>query len=51
MTTSALEFSDQSLSERWKRVHVQQWQYMLQIVKCNDQSCCKFHTKLPYLFF
>ena len=31
-------------SERWKRVHVQQSQYMLQIVKCNDQSCCKLRT-------
>ena len=28
-------------SERWKRAHVQQLQYMLQIFKCNDQSCCK----------
>ena len=31
-------------SERWKRVHVQQSWYMLQIAKCNDQCCCKFHT-------
>ena len=31
-------------TEAWKNVHVQQSQYMLQIVKCTDQSCCKFRT-------
>ena len=30
--------------EVWKNVHVQQSQYMLQIVKCTDQRCCKFRT-------
>ena len=35
---------DTTESERWKRVHVQQSQYILKIVKCNDPSCCKFCT-------
>ena len=35
---------DTTESERWKRVHVQELQYMLQIVKFNDQRCCKFRT-------
>ena len=35
---------DTAESKRWKRIHEQQSQYMLQIVKWNDQSCCKFRT-------
>ena len=41
---------DTTESERRKRVHVQQSQYMLQIIKCNDQSCCKFLTNYRTYF-
>ncbi|KAJ6639844.1 hypothetical protein Bhyg_12591 [Pseudolycoriella hygida] len=27
--------------EMWKTVHVQTSQYMTQVVKCADRSCCK----------
>ena len=35
---------DTTETEAWKNVPVQQSQYMLQIVKCPDQRCCKFRT-------
>ncbi|MCP3850961.1 MAG: hypothetical protein GY694_12095 [Gammaproteobacteria bacterium] len=39
------------LSEEWKSVHVLQSQYMLQIVKCLDVSCCSsFRTNYPQFF-
>ena len=36
-------------TEDWKSKHVSQSQYMLQIVKCKDKSCCQFRTN--YLDF
>ena len=28
-------------TEEWKSMHVRSSQYLLQVVKCNDESCCK----------
>lgn len=32
---------NQTVSENWKLSHVRQSQYLLQISKCDDRSCCK----------
>ena len=37
-------------TEEWKGKHVRQSQYMLQIVKCSDKSCCK-QWRTNYLEF
>ena len=38
-------------SEEWKSVHVVQSQYMLQIVKCSNEKCCKpFRTNFLEYF-
>ena len=37
-------------TEEWKAKHVRQSQYMLQIVKCSDKSCCK-QWRTNYLEF
>ena len=46
---------DSVVSEERKSKHVMQSQYMLQIVKCKDKSCCKFRTNyltyFPQRFF
>lgn len=28
-------------TEDWKSVRVREWQYVLQIVKCKDRTCCQ----------
>ena len=42
--------TDTTNSERWKRVHVQQSQYMLQIVKMQWSELLQILYELPYLF-
>ena len=41
---------DTTETEAWKNAHVQQSQYMLQIVKCTDQRCYKYLTYFPERF-
>jgi hypothetical protein len=40
-----------NLEESWKAKHVRQSQYLIQIVKCPDNTCCKeFRTNYAKYF-
>lgn len=47
---SDLDFSN-TATEEWKMKHVRTSQYFLQIVKCNDRSCCSKPRSAYFDFF